>query len=401
MRVLDPATTAPARYARARMRRLSPSWLWAHVICATLGANAMAQPVLVVRGPADRAQRWRDALDIRSEPPAAGVTPERLEAVTQIAAALAQARAEAAALHEAAALSTLTGAHALAESHADVPGMARWLAEVELAMALVGAQIRDARPGWSRFTEERLARAVTLDGERALRAGEARPDVVARAEELARAGATGPVADLQLAASARGARAYLDERPLGSLPTTARAPVGRHLIRIEAPGFRPWGSAMDLREGEPAVLDVQLAPSAASTRRARIASATRLAEARALLEGNDELLWVELATATSRAIVTRCRVGGCSAAARRDEPGVALSTPFVLAEDFDSEWDEAQAWLSDVPPPAPLPPRPWQRRWELWLAVATLAGVAAAASITAATPRNDPALRVIIRSEDL
>lgn len=384
------------------MRRFLSLLLWASSFCA-VDADVRAQPILVVRGDARPAGEWRQTLRIPPyEPARAGVQPERLQAVSVIAGYLARARTEAAALQESAALSTLTSAHALAESHADVPGMARWLAEVELAMALVGAQVRETRPGWDRFTEERLIRAITLDGERALRAGEARPDVVARAEELARASATGPVAEVRLTASAPDARAYLDERPLGSLPTTARAPVGRHVIRVEAPGFRPWGSAMDLREGERATIDVQLAQSAASERRAAIASASSLEEARALLAEGDQLIWVVLAPETSRAVVTRCQAAGCSVPRRHDEPERAPGPqPTLSAGDFTVEWEDAHAWLLDVPPPEPIPPRAWQRRWELWLAVATLAAVAAAVSITAATPRNDPGLRVIIRTEEL
>lgn len=365
--------------------------------------------------PEGRAQAWRERVsralhDVAGEPVAApdewvrgretgGVRPERLAAIAQVEALLVDARREAGVLREGQALRTLARAEILAETHADVPGSAAWIAEVKTAIGVVAAQA-----GLVALSEDALGAAATLDPSRILRAAEARPALVARAEAIGRAVANRPTGTFEVFADGPIATIYLDDREVGPAPARVTAPVGRHVVRVVAPGRRPWGRVIDVHEGRRPALHVRLSPTeglrqaralaAAESPRAVVAALAALAEAGHVLR----VLRLEVGEGElDRAVVLLCDASGCDRVQRLgvDDSLSLRGSPAPMAR-VQRGLREARAWLALGPPPPP-PPRAWYRRWYVWTAIG--AGLAAAAVGTGVALRPAPEQVLIIEPQ--
>ncbi|MBX3273516.1 MAG: hypothetical protein KF729_24850, partial [Sandaracinaceae bacterium] len=253
---------------------------------------ACGQVVVVDPGASpDAAARWRARLEAafeaapveleawaRAREPVATVPPARLVVLSGIEQLLVGARHARSRFREGDARRLLAEAEALAEAHLDVPGMAAWYAEVQLAIAITAAQV-----GLAGVSEAALRRAASVDATRAVQAAEAHPDLVARARAIARAAATGPRGRFEVRADVEGAVGFLDDAPLGPLPATVEAPVGPHLLRVDAPAHHGWASVITVFEGDRPPVEVSLSPTA-SLRAARAASAAAaVGDLRALL----------------------------------------------------------------------------------------------------------------------
>ena len=328
------------------------------------------------------------------------LSPDALAALARAERLIVQGKQAAAQLREGEALAALAEARTLIERNARVPGAAGWLAEAELAIGTVAHQ-----QGRSALAEQSLVRAASLDPTRTLGAAEAPPAVVERARELARAAATRPRTELRLEATVDGARAYLDDRDLGPLPAQAEVAVGRHVVRIEAPGHRPWGRVVDLDEGRHEPWRVALSPTSLEAMRRRIADLPLAEIPSAMLEGTS-LLWIELEA--HRALVTRCTTEGCAPPARRTmeralEPVDPLGSVALTGPEVHARWERQRRWLEEDPIALDENPRPapWWRRGTTWAAVgftALVVGVALGFSLRP-DPRQE--LRVVVDTEGL
>lgn len=310
---------------------------------------------------------------------------------------IARAREASARLREGAALDALAEARALVEQHARTPGVTRWLAEIELATGVVAHQ-----QGRHDLAEQSLERAASLDPARELGAAEAPPPVVQRARALARAAASRPQTRLALRSDAPGARAFLDDQPLGALPVDRTVDVGRHVLRIEAPGHRTWGRIIDLTEGRREPWAVALSPNEREARRRRLVAA-ELSELPAVLEPDGQLRWVHVGE--RRALVTHCSADGC-AEPRTMESDHALEplAPAELRGAVLAElWAEELTALDRRPlgEALPPPPKPWWRKGTTWVAVAIGAAVAGVALGFSLRPDVRQELRVVVDTDDL
>ena len=372
---------------------------------------AAAQPavVVVVDGSSpSAARRWRRRLAealpagqiglaewARAREPIGTVTPDRLVAVSEIEELLLRARYAAARLRERDALVFLSLAESRAEQNLDVPGVAAWYAEVQLAIAIVAAQ-SEARG----LSEAALLRAASVDPRREVRAAEARPEVVELGREAARAAATRPRGRFEVRADARGAVVAIDDRPMGRLPRRLEVPVGPHVLRIDAPGHQSWARVVTVFEGDRPPVDVVLAPTpllSLALRLEAVAAAGRVDEVQAqigaLLDVDAEppTLWLLYAGSTEhdRAVVVGCDRAGCGGPQRLrgDEP-VRLELDGTL-----TGLSTALAWLtSDGPDVPPTTDPPWFERWELWVGVGLALAAGATAIGVGAQPQGPPPL---------
>lgn len=409
------------RVRRAGLRRSTVLLLAGSVLVATT-AHAQAVPdssgepaeVLLLTGEGDgaRASSWerdvgraltRAGVRVSSDPLAwvrvAGarygtVDPPRLAALTEVAALLAEARAESARLREGPALGRLARAAQLVEAHADMPGSAAWAAEVWTATGVIAAQA-----GLAQLADVALARAATLDPRRGVRAAEASPDVVARAAEIARAVASGPTGSFEVIATVTGTRVLVDDGDVGAAPQIVRLSVGRHIVRLEAPGYRPFGQSVDVLEGERPAMTVRLAPDPALVAADALATAGRRGDAPAVAEAlaaigragftPPRVVLVEAGRGPrDRARLRDCRATGCEPAVGLDRD--ALPTRFADARGLGGGGSERRpddSWLSApediVTPP---PGTPWYARWYVW----TIAGAVIAGAVTTGVLAQEP-----------
>lgn len=316
---------------------------------------------------------------------------DRVDAFRRVERLIIAARANTAGLMESRALAELHRAATLTRSLADVPGAAAWIAEVQTTLGITAAQA-----GLPDLAEDAFARAATLDPSRGVRAAEAPPAVVERAAGILAAVARRPRGSFEVRATSAGARVFLDDREVGLAPRIVRAPVGTHVLRVEAPGMTPWGSVLDVLEGRRPPVVVELAPDrlVASARRL-VAASARFDPVDALHQGASlgvDAVWLARVGAgpEDRALLIRCTNGGC------DEPQrLALDeVPFVLSAATPRPWEAVRVgqgtgaiWLDgravQPPPPEVVP---FYRRWYVWAGLAVLAGGAAAAIAAAAQP---------------
>ena len=375
---------------------------FAFILLIALGASSAAAQTRYLRADGEDSTVRAEALDrgwTSVDEVVAELPRPRSDAVadlSRVETLISQAREAATRLREGAALDALAEARALLERHARLPGVARWLAEVELATGVVAHQ--QGRPT---LAEQSLSRAASLDPDRRLGAAEAAPPVVQRAEELARAAATRPEAELTIRSAAAGARGYLDDRPLGPLPVRVETGVGRHVLRVEAPGHRPWGRVIDLREGRRRPWDVTLSPIEKEARRRRLARAA-LSDVPESLEGEASMLWVSVRG--DRALVTHCTSLGCTAPEvrtagdifeARENGGLLTGEPLLAA------WNAGLADLVREPTgrELPPPPRPWWERGSTWVSVALGAIVAGVALGFSLRPDVRQELRVVVDTD--
>jgi hypothetical protein len=380
------------------------------------GARAERQAVLLFKDaePADAAA-WRVRLASQARAPfvqdlsswaaiaAGGVQPERLRPLARIEALLAQAQAEAAALAEGRALATLAEAAREAEQLGDVPGAAHWNAEIQLGIGVTAAQA-----GMSGLAAEAFRRAATLDPRRALLSGEAPPSAVALYARVARQVAVSALGDFEVQVTAARARIYLDDVSQGFAPVRVRAPIGRHLLRVDASGHRSYGAFIDVLEGVRPPLRIQPAPepvvetAAALGQAARAGDYAAVAAAAASLEragaALEPVLVLERSGRTGRALLVRCEPAGCRAPVRI--PRGARPEPTETAPLDAARLADGRRWLAHAEfSSEPAVPAPWWQRWYVWGGAATAAGIAAAAFAWSASQPPERRLRVVVQPQ--
>lgn len=331
----------------------------------------------------------------RAREPVGRVSPERLETISLIETLLVRARHATASLRERDALGILTRAERLAEQHLDVPGMSDWYAEVQLAIAITASQA-----GMEGLSGAALRRAASVDPQRDVQVAEARPEVVERARQIRREAVTGPRGRFEVRSDTEGAVVSIDDRSLGGLPRTLNVPVGLHVLRVEAPGHRPWARVVQVLEGERPSVTVQLSPTdtLAAARRAadaaRAGASDELVAALAALPEPPEvwLLWAGRGP-LDRALAMRCTAEGCASARRftGDAPVDLRVAPSAAPH------DRSLAWLAEIPFEAPPPPElEWFERWYLWAGLGVVIAGALTAIIVAAQPQGPGPLDPII-----
>ena len=406
---VDAAPTEPA--ADAPRRREPPI---AAMIILAEGSTANPIRERTFRTYIERAARSR-GLDPQSDlaqwvrqrnDRAGSVRPGRLAAIIDASAEIVEARHALANLREDDALRRLSRAARIIEAHADVPGSAAWLAEAYTALGVAAAQA-----GMDGLMEASLARAATFDHRRGVRAAEAPPHVLAQAESIARAVATRPTGEIAIGATATDARVFLDDVRLGALPMTVRAPVGYHVLRIEAPGYLAWGRVMHVHEGRRPALQVALSPDPArevvdrlleAAERREFAAVCRHSRTLATLGDPLGAVWlVEIgAGSEARALVTACSATGCAPTRRlrMDEvPFVVPADGYVAPEPVTRALTADRNWLYDatsVPPPPP--PVTLIERWYFWAGVGLVAVLAGAATYQLTRPEPAQQFRVVV-----
>jgi hypothetical protein len=391
-------------------------------IAPALRGGASARIALFASGP--HAQGWARALarqwgPLEADPVAhaAALPPRiargRMQALARIEGLLLDARGQAASLREADALASLAAAERTAEGAADVPGIAAWMAEVQLQLGAVAAQA-----GALELAEAAFRRAATLEPGRQLLPAEAAPDVVARCARIHTELAAAPAGSFEVqafvgrdaapalhggASSPASARVFLDDVELGVAPVRARAVVGRHVLRVEASGHEGYGAFIDVLPGERPALAVQLTPLpqlelARALRQAvqsgmltRVPAVLNAAStgARSHLEA---VAVVETSESGARALIVRCDRAGCGAPIRatREQP-VALGSGELTGERLIA----ARTWLSSPRSRSASDQNtPLWRRWYLWGGTALAVAAGALAVGFAAQPAPAHRLRV-------
>jgi len=402
------------------LRWVGPLLAWACTYAAA-GVRADAQAVLLFKDgePAD-APAWRARLESQADRPLVhdpsswaaraveGVQVERLRPLALIEALLARARSEAATLAEDRALATLAEAVREGEQLGDVPGAARWNAEIQLSIGVTAAQA-----GMSALAAEAFRRAATLDPQRALLSAEAPPGVVELYAEVARRIAVSATGEFEVQVSAARARVYLDDVSQGVAPVRVRASIGRHLLRVDAPGHRPYGTFIDVLEGVRPSLRVRPAPEPALEAVSALESAARAGDYTAVVAAVAALeragitvspvLVLERSERTRRALLVRCEASGCRAPVRilPGAPAEAIAAGAAGALDV-TRLARGRRWLAheEVWTAPPAPARWWQR-WYVWGGVATAAGIAAAALAWSASQPAERRLRVLVEPQEL
>jgi hypothetical protein len=331
------------------------------------------------------------------EPPA--LDPARVLAVSRVDALLTEASIHGAELREVEALASLAEAARQCEQLADVAGATAWCAESQRRLGLTAAQA-----GLDELSASAFRRAVALEPARALLPAEAPPQLVARYETVRAAFASAPEGELRVRADVSGAQVFLDDVPQGVAPLSIRAKLGRHALRVEASGHRPYGAFVDVLVGgerpEIAVVLSEL-PRVEAARAAKDAASLReyarlpvLIAALSPLAVTDALI-VE-GSASGRMLVVRCDAARC-AGPQRIEAGPAVAHDAArLAQPLDwAALRDARRWLSTSPERRRDAAAPWWARWYTWGAAAVVAGAGAALAI-ALQPEPRRELRVIV-----
>jgi hypothetical protein len=397
---------------------LGVAWALLGVFAVAPGARAQAAATLLVFAPSappsasdwvDRVTRALGPVDLdatrlavrRARPD--GIARARLAALSRIEGQLAEARELAAGLAEGDALALLARAADAAEQLADMPGAAAWNAEVQLWLAVIAAQA-----GASGLSHSAFRRAAALDPTRHLLEAEAPPEIVALSERVQREVALGPRGEMDVRASVGGARVILDDVPQGTAPLRVRAPVGRHVLRVEAAGYATYAAFIDVLEGERPPLEIALAeaPLLAAARdvdraargrdyAALPAALAALAAAGAQL---DRVLVLESAGAGRRALLVRCDAQGCRRAARALDARLPAAWPDGPLRAAELARD--RAWLDRDAEPARTAAVAWWQHWYVW---GPLAAVAAGATAFALTydPQPERRLRVMVDAGDV
>jgi len=363
--------------------------------------------VLFASGP--HAERWAQVLATRLGPldrdPVANaereqpsVARERMRALAKVEALLVEARRQAAGLREREALASLAAAERAVDGLADVPGVSAWAAEVQLQLGAVAAQA-----GLTSLAEVAFRRAASLEPGRRLLPAEAAPEVVALCARAHAELAAAPTGVFALQVSTTGARVFLDDAELGGGQVRARAVVGRHVLRIEAPGHRTYGSFIDVLAGERPALAVQLTPLprlelARELTRAvrdgqlvRIAGELRAAGGRGTAPEIAAVLIAETAGSVDRALLVRCDRAGCRGPTRARLRGQLVLATAALDE---AELAHARAWLSRLEREPVTPPLPLWKRWYVWGGAALALTAGALALGFALQPEPERQLRV-------
>lgn len=336
---------------------------------------------------------------LRRTSPQRGIEPARLAALARIEALLARAAEHAAALAEDEALAALAQAADLGEQLADMPGAAAWNAEIQLRLAVIAAQA-----GQDGLAESAFRRAATLDAQRRLLDAEAAPEIVARATRVQRESVLGAHGEIEVRVRAGAARVFLDDVAQGSAPARLRAPVGRHLLRVEAPGRVTYGAFIDVLEGARPALVVEPAPVPELERVRALATAAqrgqlaRVSQALAQESPPGEVLVLETAHGSPRALLVACAADGCRSALRITNARLPENLPDAALDAGALARD--RAWLAPSPsaPAVHDEASPWWHRWYVWAPLAALAAGATATALALSSGEAAPPqrLRVVV-----
>jgi hypothetical protein len=377
----------------------------------SVGAQAQApRPVLLFKAPEPapaRLESWTKLVSARKGPLERGdlawarlppaIGSARLGLLVDIERHLAEARGQAAALREADALATLAQAASVSEQLGDVPGASAWQAEIQLRIGATAAQA-----GLQELAEFSFRRAALLEPGRRLLQAEAPPLVVAAYERVARQLALAPLGSFEVRSAAPVASVFLDDVLQGVAPLRVRAVVGRHLLRVQAAGYRPYGALVDVLEGSRPAIEVALSPEPALAAAEELERAARRGDYDGVVRGlrrvheftgsARSVLVIESSPDARRALLVPCQVSGCDRAERLpDEAGAtplrhALTAPGLRR---DRAWLAANAIADESPN--------WWQRWYVWGgALVVTAAVGATLWALSREPDPDPRLRVVI-----
>ncbi|HMI93506.1 MAG TPA: PEGA domain-containing protein [Polyangiales bacterium] len=326
------------------------------------------------------------------------VARDRMRELARVEAWLVEARRQAAALREGEALASLAAAERAVDGLADVPGSSAWAAEVQLQLGAVAAQA-----GLISLAQVAFRRAASLEPSRRLLPAEAAPEVVALCARAHAELAAAPTGVFTLQVSTAGARVFLDDAELGGGRVRARAVVGRHALRIEAPGHRTYGSFIDVLSGERPAFAVQLTPLprlelarelARAVRDGQlggVASALRAAGGVGRAPEIAAVLIAETAGSSDRALLVRCDRTGCRGPTRAHGSGpIAFAVPPL----DEARLAHARAWLWRLEREPGIAPLPLWKRWYVWGGAAIALTAGAVALGFALQPEPERRLRV-------
>ncbi|MBK8171708.1 MAG: PEGA domain-containing protein [Sandaracinaceae bacterium] len=392
------------------------------VLCVGLPAAAQTRTptVVVVRDPSSSQVReeWMQVLAATLQTNDARLVPDlhavvrdhaqetgviaraRVEAWAMVSDLLSRARTAAAGLHEGQALNLLAEAEQIAGAHADVAGAATWLAEVETAIGLVAAQ-----SGLASLSEAALVRAATLDPTRGVRSAEAPPQVLAQATSIAHAVATGPVGSFRVVVDVPDARVLLDEGDVGAAPRVVRATVGTHVLRVEAPGFLPFGQVLQVLPGQRSdvavslsrdpllrVVDALLEHAASQDLTEFHRARTRLTEAGV---PTFDVWIVDVGRGPQeRALLTVCGDHGCNGPLGLSREHGSLAALDLRAANLHAN----RAWLLEE---SPAPPQaaaetPFFRRWYVLAGLGALVAGTIGTTVWATRPTEAPRFEITV-----
>ena len=338
-----------------------------------------------------------------------GVAASALVPLRESGELISEARRRMAELEEPAALRCLARAEQLLQAALQVPGVSAYYAEVQLQLGVTAAQV-----GLFGLADASFGRAARLDPRRRLLSGEAAPEVVARAARVFDEAAGAPEGDLRITSEPTGARVFVDDVERGETPLALRARAGTHVLRLELPGERAYGTLFDVAPGlRPAQHFVLVADARAQTLaalRAEQRDVTPFARAsEALLAAAPELAalaWSERDVRSARQLVFFCDRSGCRAPWRtfREE---TLDPEAPQPELTRAELESARGWLRSRAFDLHTQPGASERtaslwgRWYVWTAAALVLAGAGVWVAIAAQPDRQRTLRVSVDPGDL
>ena len=374
--------------------------------CAAVTASAQTETWLRVEGPPERVERWRAEFVERGAIDAATAVPEqpsstprhRLRILAQVSAQVSAARQAAADLNEAAALGALVQAQQTLEENCDLPGAAKWLSEVQANLGIVAAQA-----GRPELADQAFQQMASLDPTRIIGPAEAPPNVIERAARISEAVATGATGSFVVDAEPSGAEVHLDGRFVGATPIRIEAHVGRHVVRVRAPGHVEWGLAMDVWEGQRPKLEVTLPLQDGERRRRALVEAATPYEGASALAPGMALWWIDVGSGEyPRVLWTECAPRGCAPPRRvsaEDELVATEALHPIAAAEWALERESALGWLQETEPPPP--PTPWFRKWPIWVGVGAALALGGVALGFALQPEPVQRRRIVINPSDL
>jgi hypothetical protein len=71
-------------------------------------------------------------------------------------------------------------------------------------------------------------------------------------------GAESPLSSIQVKSTPDGAEITVDEKYMGSTPSTLRLTAGDHKVKLEKSGFKPWEKTLTVSSGESATINASL-----------------------------------------------------------------------------------------------------------------------------------------------
>jgi hypothetical protein len=203
-----------------------------------------------------------------------------------------------------------------------------------------------------------------------------------------------------------GARVFVDDRAIGAAPVRVRVVVGRHVVRVEADGYKSYGAAIDVLEGERPAFQVHLSEDPRREAVATLTAAGRSSEYAAIAARMHELAEVSGVTRTfvvevsargDRALIVRCEASACRVPMRQKLharlPSLADlhgdAAPLSIAN-----LTQARRWLEPAVIAADL--TPWWRRWYVVGAAGVLVVAAASAVVLAIGARSSRAPQLAV-----